>query len=165
MDIRAAVPGDVGAVQRVARRAWHEAHGEIIGEEAVEALLEKWYGKAQLLDAIEREDAPMFVAIDDGDDVVAFAQGGSSDDGPADAIVTRIYVLPAYWGEGIGTTLLQRLFDELRQAGYDRVWLAVMAENDLARSFYDAHGFDRHEKRTVDLVGQSVDDLVLVREL
>nr|WP_275040011.1 GNAT family N-acetyltransferase [Natronococcus amylolyticus] len=77
----------------------------------------------------------------------------------------RIYVLPAYWGEGIGTTLLQQVFGELRQAGHEGDWLAVMAENDLARSFYDAHGFERHEKRTVDLAGQSVDDLVLVREL
>ncbi|ELY56836.1 N-acetyltransferase GCN5 [Natronococcus amylolyticus DSM 10524] len=71
MEIRTAVAEDAGAVQRVARRAWHEAHGEIIGEEAVEALLEKWYSKIQLPDAIEREDAPMFVAIDD--DVVGFA--------------------------------------------------------------------------------------------
>lgn len=164
MDIRTAVAGDAGAVQRVARRAWHEAHGEIIGEEAVEALLEKWYSKQQLVEAIEREDAPMFVAIDDGD-VVGFAQGGPSDDGPADAIVSRIYVLPDYWGEGIGTTLLQRLFDELRQVDHDGVWLAVMAENDLARSFYDEQGFERHEKRTVDLAGQPVDDLVLVKEL
>ncbi len=133
MEIRAAVPEDTGAVQRVARRAWHEAHGDIIGEEAVEALLEKWYDKPQLADAIEREDAPMFVAVDD--DVIGFAQGGPSEDGPADAIVSRIYILPTYWGEGVGTTLLQHLFDDLRQAGHDGVWLTVMAENDLARSF------------------------------
>ena len=40
-----------------------------------------------------------------------------------------------------------------------------MAENDIARSFYDKHGFEIHEERTVELAGQEVNDVVLIRNL
>ncbi|WP_076433113.1 GNAT family N-acetyltransferase [Haladaptatus litoreus] len=74
-------------------------------------------------------------------------------------------VLPEHWGEGVGTDLLNRLFDSLRAAGHQSVWLAVIADNDVGRSFYDKHGFDVHEERTVELAGQEVNDIVLVRDL
>jgi hypothetical protein len=56
-----------------------------------------WYDRESLLESIGRDDGSMFHAVDD-EQVVGFAQGGSSDDGPADAVVGRIYVLPEYWG-------------------------------------------------------------------
>ncbi len=40
-----------------------------------------------------------------------------------------------------------------------------MADNDVRRSFYDKHGFEVHDERTVEFVEQEVDDIVLVRDL
>jgi ribosomal protein S18 acetylase RimI-like enzyme len=40
-----------------------------------------------------------------------------------------------------------------------------MAENDVARSFYDKHGFEIHEERTVEIADQEIDDVVLIRDL
>lgn len=164
IEYRQATPDDAAAVQRVARVAWHAAHDHIVGADAVDDLLAEWYDREGLAASIAREEFPMFLAVDDGE-VAAFAQGGPTDDGPADAVVGRIYAHPDYWGEGVGTELLGRLFDALREAGCESVWLAVMADNEVGRAFYDKHGFAVHEERTQELAGQAVEDVILVREL
>ncbi|WP_227380089.1 GNAT family N-acetyltransferase [Haladaptatus halobius] len=164
MEFREATAEDVESVQRVARTSWHQAHDHLIGEDAVDEILGMWYDRDALTESIDRDDAPMFLAVDDGE-VVGFAQGEPSNDGPADAVVGRIYVLPEYWGKGAGTNLLNRLFDSFRAAGHESVWLSVMADNDVGRSFYDKHGFNVHEERTVELTEQEIDDVILVRGL
>jgi ribosomal protein S18 acetylase RimI-like enzyme len=164
MEFRKGAPEDAASVQRVARESWHTAHDHIIGENAVEDLLDEWYSQDGLKESIDREDAPMFLATDDGE-VIGFAQGGPSEDGPADAVLGRIYVLPEYWGKGVGTELLHRLFDGLRADGQDSVWLSVMADNNVGKSFYDKHSFKIYEERTVELAGRKVEDEVLVRDL
>lgn len=164
IEFRVAVPDDAESVQQVARSSWHAAHAPIIGKNAVEELLDEWYDRERLEKSIAHKDAVMFLATDT-DEVVGFAQGGLSEDGPADAAVGAIYVLPEYWGEGIGTELLDRLFDTFQTDGLNSAWLTVMADNDVGRSFYDKYGFEIHEERTIELAGQEVDDVVLVRDL
>jgi ribosomal protein S18 acetylase RimI-like enzyme len=164
MELRAATPEDAPAVRAVADESWHAAHDDILGADTVDELLDDWYDVDGLAASIERADVHMFLAVVDGE-VVGFSQGRPADDGPADAVVTRIYLRPAYWGEGYGTALLERLFDALRADGHESVWLAVLADNEVARSFYDAHGFAVHEERTVVLAGRETDDVVMVMEL
>jgi len=163
MHVREATPEDAPAVRRVADASWHAAHDDVLDEAAVDELLARWYDVDDLRESIAESTPPMFVADDDG--VVGFAQGGATADGPADAAVGRIYVHPDRWGEGYGSGLLARLFDAFRAAGHEDVWLAVLADNEVGRSFYDARGFEVHAERTVELAGQSVDDVVLVRDL
>ena len=164
MEVHEATPEDAKAVQEVAQASWHAAHEQILGTEGVEELLDEWYDRDGLRERIAREEAPMFLAVNDGE-VVGFTQGVLGEDSPAEAIVGSIYVLPEYWGRGIGTELLHRLFSAFEEKGWDSVCLAVMAENDVARSFYDKHGFEIHEERTVELAGQEINDAVLIRNL
>lgn len=163
MKFREAIPEDAEAVQRVARQSWHEAYDGIIGEEAVEEKINEWYDIHALEESIEHEDSPMLVAADN--DIIGFAQGGPSEDGPADVCLWRIYALPAYWGDGVGTTLLNKLCSILRLEGHDSIWLSVMAENSVGRAFYAKHGFETHEKQTIELAGQEVTDMILIRDL
>ena len=163
MDIREAIPDDAPAVRRVARRSWHETYDEIIGEEAVDEMIDEWFDVGTLKKSIERPENPMFVAI--SADLVGFVQGGPSEDGPADAVLSRIYISPANWGDGVGTTLLERLCTALRTDGHDSVWLSVMADNDVGRAFYAKHAFEIHERRIAELAGQDVTELILVKDL
>lgn len=168
MGIRGASREDATDVQRVARAAWHAAHDPVLGLDAVDDLLDRWYSLEDLSNSIESEEAPMFVAADRDDDegtVVGFAQGGPSDEDYADAVVGRIYVHPDCWGEGHGSALLERLFDAFRADGHESVWLAVLADNEVGRSFYDDHGFALQEERSVELAGVQTTDVVLVRDL
>ena len=163
MELREATSEDGESIGTVARASWHEAHDHIIGKSAVEELLDKWYNSEAIQQRIEREDAPMFVVTKS--EVVGFIQGSHSEDGPADAAIGSIYVHPEHWGEGLGTKLLQRLFNVFRADNQESVWLSVMANNDVGRSFYDKHGFDMYESRTTELAGEEVDDMILVRDL
>lgn len=40
-----------------------------------------------------------------------------------------------------------------------------MRDNDVGRSFYATHGFVVEAERTVELAGQEVEDVVLIRDL
>jgi ribosomal protein S18 acetylase RimI-like enzyme len=164
MKVHEATPEDVKAVQEVAQASWHAAHEQTLGTSGVEELLDEWYDRDGLRERITREEGPMFLAVEDGE-VVGFTQGVLGEDSPAEAVVGSIYVFPEYWNEGIGTELLYRLFDAFREKDWNSVCLAVMAENDVARSFYDKHGFEIHEERTVELADQEIDDVVLIRDL
>lgn len=54
----------------------------------------------------------------------------------------------AYRGQGVGTALMQALFDELHRSGYTRVSLSVDPNNTAAVKLYRRFGFE--EVGTVD---------------
>jgi len=162
--VREATLDDVPAIRDVARETWHAAHDEIIGADAVDAQVDEWYAPDQVATGVTREAWPYLVA-ERGGAVVGYAAGGPTDDGPADAAVTSIYVRPAHWGEGGGTQLLGTLHDRFRALGCESVWLAVLAGNDVGRSFYDDHGYEVHEERTAEVGGVEADELILRRPL
>ncbi|MHC3436514.1 N-acetyltransferase family protein [Natrialbaceae archaeon A-gly3] len=151
--VREATPADAPAVQAVARESWHAAHDHVLGRDRVTETLEEWYGLEDLEDTIEesreRGDAVFLVAEDSGE-IVGFTQGGPHAEEPSVASLYRIYVHPDRWGEGIGTDLLEALEAAL-SAEFDRLWLAVLAENDVGISFYESRGFDRVGVQECDL--------------
>jgi ribosomal-protein-alanine N-acetyltransferase len=56
--------------------------------------------------------------------------------------VAEIVVTPAYRREGRARRLLAAAFDSLREAGGDRIRLAVHLDNDAARILYESMGFE-----------------------
>lgn len=163
MDVRQATAGDVPGIREVAVDAWHAAHDHVIGASAVEDLLDDWYDPADLHDQVVRERGHFVVADDAG--VVGFAHAGPSDESHGDAVLSRIYVDPDRWGDGVGTAMLQVVADRLRADGHGRLWLAVLAGNDVGRSFYEARGFERVERREVELAGVETEDVVMATDL
>jgi GNAT superfamily N-acetyltransferase len=163
LTVREATTDDAVAVRRVARESWHAAHADIIGPDAVETAIEKWYGEDGLAESMRRDDGLFLVAVAD-DGVVGFAQAVLGEEtGPA--WLSRIYVVPARWGDGVGTVLLDRLERWVRENGEDRLRLAVMADNDVGNAFYDRRGYAVVEEREQDLFGATVDDYLREKEL
>lgn len=156
MHVREASPADAEAVARVARASWQAAYDDLLGREAVDATVDEWYAperlRAELERATETTGTVFLVAEPDtdgvaGDDppVVGFANAGSArtDDDPAEAFFSRLYVHPDRWGDGAGTALTGAVGRRLRDAGFETVWLEVFAANDVGRSFYESLGFER----------------------
>jgi diamine N-acetyltransferase len=54
----------------------------------------------------------------------------------------RIYLLPRYHGQGVGTALMTWLLDLARDRGADGLWLNVWEEAAPALRFYLRHGFE-----------------------
>lgn len=55
----------------------------------------------------------------------------------------RMYLHPAFWGEGWGSRLLQALIDWAREAGFDRMELETDPRFDRSIGFYERKGFLR----------------------
>jgi GNAT superfamily N-acetyltransferase len=163
MDVRPATADDVGEIRETAAAAWHAAHDPIVGADTVEDLLADWYDPADLREQVAREEGHFLIADDGG--VVGFAHAGPSDDDWGDAVLSRLYVEPDTWGEGVGSTLLDETERRLRQDGHERLWLAVMADNDVGRPFYESRGFELVTERTVELAGSEIEDVVMARDL
>ena len=72
-----------------------------------------------------------------------------------------ISVLPEYRGQNIGTTLMNCLFDLLRERGFYRTSLSVQKNNPDVR-FYERLGYEITGEK-LDHVGH--DDYVMVKEL
>ena len=53
----------------------------------------------------------------------------------------KIYLHPAFLGRGIGKALLERSKDIVREAGANKLWLAVEEQNQNAIAFYQRTGW------------------------
>lgn len=147
MSLRDARPADAEAIADVARASWHAAYDDLLGAEAVDHTVGRWYAPDSLRERLSRtagRDDAVFLVADVDDEVIAFADAGPADaDDPADAFFSRLYVHPRRWGEGVGTELTAAVCGRLREASYDSVWLEVFEANGVGRSFYESLGFER----------------------
>ncbi|ARS89815.1 GNAT family N-acetyltransferase [Natrarchaeobaculum aegyptiacum] len=153
LDVRCAVPDDAAAIREIARKSWHAAYDPILGEETVTETINQWYAlenlKASIAESHAREDAVCLIA-EEADEPVGFVHAGPHRDRPAVASLNRIYVRPDRWGEGSGTALLEHVQDSLR-GEYDRLYLAVLADNEVGVSFYESASFKRIRTQDSDL--------------
>jgi RimJ/RimL family protein N-acetyltransferase len=57
------------------------------------------------------------------------------------ALLRSLYLHPFFWRQGIGSRLLLQALDDMRQQGFRRVGLWVLANNLRAERFYLRQGF------------------------
>ena len=53
----------------------------------------------------------------------------------------RLYVIPEYWGQGVGARLMEALLDWASAHDYPKLWLRVWQKNAQAIAFYQQWGF------------------------
>jgi len=158
--VREATVDDIEAIQRVARRAWHETYG-FLDEEIVEEMLAQGYSTEFLEEAIERPELTLFVAGRDGE-VVGYASCERPDEEGIGQV--SLYVDPDHWGEGFGTALLEQAESYLRELGASAVEDAVLADNEVGTAFYEPR-FEQVGETTVELGGEQLPAVVYRREL
>jgi len=158
--VRVASVDDVDGIRRVAHAAYRAAYPPVLGTESVEALLEDWYGQQAVTESVTDPDSRTFVAVDE-DGVVGFSSAGV-DDGTG--TLGTLYVHPDRWGEGVGSRLLGRAGDYLRERGRDRMVIHVFAENDVGVDFY-ADRAERVDREVHEIRGASVPVTVFEKDL
>lgn len=77
-----------------------------------------------------------------------FGPGERSDESTVE--LSRMRVDPDCWGRGYGTRLYEALESRAREAGHDAFVLNTGVDNDRARGFYEARGFEVVDEVTVD---------------
>ena len=172
MEIR---PPDTDAEMRELIRAhglsWRAAYDDILPESVLDAVtvdptaedVEDWR------DGVEGDDSAVFAAVVDGTvrgfvDVRWGAENTKSFVGPDEADVKAIYVRPDWWGEGVGTALLDRGLDVLPDR-VATVRLEAFADNDVGARFYEAREFQRVETGETEVAGETYPTVIYAREV
>jgi GNAT superfamily N-acetyltransferase len=144
--VREAELGDAWEIARVHVRAWQAAYRGIVPDERLDAMTvshraqrwEEWlrHGLAGMFTYVAEAEGELhgFCTVRDVEDQADL-------DGPGREIVS-VYVDPGSLRRGVGTALLYRSLDRLRDEGWTDVRLWVFAANRTARAFYARHGFE-----------------------
>lgn len=174
MDVRPAVPADSEAIRQVSALSCRAAYEEILDDKT---LIETM------------EDPEMSQRIEEGlrevrnDDTVVYLVATASETGgilgfaqlltgertpertdPDEAYLKSLYVHPDHWGEGIGSALLEEGTTRL-PASTTALSLAVLADNDIGRGFYESRGFEQVGPSEFEVGGVSYDTVIYERSL
>jgi GNAT superfamily N-acetyltransferase len=126
--VRRASPGDVDAVARIWHIGWGDGHAghvppELVRHRNLEQFVVRTRQRLECTWVAESRDQVVGFVVVKGDEV------------------EQIYVDRAARGTGVAAMLLHKAEAEVRSAGHRRAWLAVVAGNQRARSFYARLGW------------------------
>lgn len=151
---------DVRGILRVNGLAWREAYDGLLPDEILqqqpvdpsEDEVDYW------LEAFRENPDGFLVAVDDEEVIRGYAdiRWGDTETkdfvGDNEAGLKSIYVEPAYWGQGIGTDLLERGL-EIIPDSVETVRLETLSENEIAHQFYEVRGFKRTDSGEYEIAG------------
>lgn len=136
MRIRPAGPADIPAITDIGHQTWPPTYA-FAGPAYIAHGLTTWWSP----EAVQRSLHTTTVLIAE-DDTGPLGTGNIDLRGP-DAIIWKLYVLPAAQGTGAGSALLTEL---VRHAGNRPVRLGHTDGNHRAARFYTRHGFTEHRR-------------------
>lgn len=164
--VRKAEIEDCRDLGRIHSESWKAAYKEIIPDSFLDMITAESREK-RFADAMSRGNERNFVAIRENEVVGFICIGKCRDDDLDDTFgeIWGIYLHPAYWRQGIGTSLMAFGLDCLKNEGFKRVSLWVLEKNENARRFYEKFGF-RYDgtKKELDFDG-IVYEIRYVRDL
>jgi ribosomal protein S18 acetylase RimI-like enzyme len=134
--------GDAEAVQAVAREAWHHAYPHLFSARTIDEYIDSHYTPESLREqvALIEKGLGYFVLAIDRDEVIGFGDFRLTE---REAELYRLYVRPAYTGQGIGRTLLELGEAFLASRGIGAYFCFVNKGNTRGQEFYRKRGF-RH---------------------
>jgi GNAT superfamily N-acetyltransferase len=136
---------DIPQLQATAEESWWSTYGEYVAASFIEDFLARAYSTESLLAQVA-DPRSCFLVAKSSDALIGFGQVGPAmprrDNAPvAPADLYRLYLLPAWQGQRIGSTLLAELEAWLRQRAYPYYGAYVHERNEPAKSFYARRGF------------------------
>lgn len=160
--IRPAEPRDVPAIKRVAEHAWNEVYDDVLQQDTIDAALAEWYANELLLEHVQDSDVSFFVTEAERT-LTGYVSGGQNEFGHGE--VGAIYVDPDHWRTGTGSRLLEYFEDHGRAEGWNTMQIRVVAGNDVARPFYEKHGYEVEETKDVPLFGEPIEEVCYQKRL
>jgi GNAT superfamily N-acetyltransferase len=154
VEIREATVEDAEAIATVHVISWQSAYRGIMPEKFLSELSVE--GRSNMWQKSLRAGKPRVLVAYANEAIAGWIAFGACRDADKEstwAEVEALYVLPEFWGRGIGKRLSDSARQLLRSAGYSFVALWVLSENHHARAFYDRIGFAHDDSSKVISVG------------
>ena len=151
LTLRQAIPQDAEAIAEVHVYAWQAAYADIVPGDFLAQLEVKkraawWYWH------LSENQSLVMVALS-GEKLVGWISFGVSrdDDAAGAGEICALYVLPAYWRQGVGSALMRAIVPQSRT--FKSVSLWVLKQNKRACDFYLQIGFEPDGAEKIVAIG------------
>jgi GNAT superfamily N-acetyltransferase len=139
LSIRLAGLDDINTIGFLAQQIWPPTYKDILSPEQLQYMLDLFYSPSSLRRQIVK-DKHQFLLLEEEDEPIGFASWSAT----AEAGVWKLhklYVMPGRQGKGLGKTMLNFIYEEIRPQGARILRLNVNRHNQ-ARQFYGKLGFE-----------------------
>jgi ribosomal protein S18 acetylase RimI-like enzyme len=136
--LHTATPSDAGDIASLLGASWAATYGSFLTPDELSAVAREWHHPDRLRRQMSNPRVGFLLARTDTGALVGVATVKQSDDAGTVSVL-RLYVLPDYQGQGIGSQLLNRTLAAFPNA--QRIELQVAEGNPSGLSFWTKRGF------------------------
>jgi len=159
MMIRKARSEDAKGIAKVHIDSWRTTYRGIVPDTYLKAL---YYEEKEEIWKRAILTGSVFIAENEEGQIVGFANGGKERSGQYsgyDGELYAIYLLEAYQGKGIGSSLAKKVFEYLKEKGFNSMIIFALAENPACK-FYEAIGGKRIGTEEIEIGGEEFTEVV-----
>jgi GNAT superfamily N-acetyltransferase len=138
LSIRPGDLDDINTIGFLAQQIWPSTYGEILTNEQLQYMLNLFYSPAALRRQMV-DERHQFLVVEQGEEAIGFAAWSDTEEQGIFKL-HKLYVLPGVQGKGLGRSMLQFIFQDIRGEGAKALRLNVNRYN-TARQFYERMGF------------------------
>lgn len=140
-DVKKATLEDVAILSEIHALSWKKAFKGIMPQDFLDDLKEDYWVKF-FENGIKNKIIEVLIVCNNNNPVGEVTYGKARDESLPDwGEIISIYVLPEYFHKGFGTKLIKSAVQNLKEQGFDNIYLWVLRENHNAQKFYKKHGF------------------------
>lgn len=165
--VRMADAGDVTLLAKMGEEAFTKAYAANIAHEPLAAFAARTFAPERVAAELAEQPGSYLIIEVDGEPAgLAQLRDGAAPaevTGPQPVELSKIYLMDAWIGRGLGARLMQACLDEARSRGYETMWLGVWERNARAIGFYEKWGFQPVGDIAFDFEGEWQRDVVMVR--
>ena len=156
---------DFKTIRKIAFDTWPDAYGKIVTQEQLDYMLEKIYDITSLQHQQENLGHRFIVAVDESNNSIGFASFSTYENQNNHHRLHKLYVLPNQQSKGIGKSMLDSIYSEIKKNGAGSIELNVNRYNN-ALAFYQKLGYEILREEDIDIGGGFfMNDYVLFKKV
>ena len=140
--IRKARNGDEKTLAYIQTESWKSAFADIISADDLKKYTDIVKAESMYKNVLKSGYAEVSILEIDGKPhcIAAWSKARNPEFSDSAELIC-IHSLCNNWGKGYGTMMMNHIFNEIKNSGYNSVVLWVFENNTRARIFYEKHGF------------------------
>ena len=148
---------------RLANEIWHEHYINIISEEQIDYMVEKFQSAEVIAEQIKKQHYEYYNVIEEGKCVGYF---GFVEQEDGVMFLSKIYLLKSERGKGFSRQAFEFLKEEAKKRGLSKIWLTVNRSNTHSIEVYKKFGMYIERTQIADIGEDFVmDDFVFVYDV